>query len=137
MSLAHPLGCLAGAALAGLFAGGVASAAPAAPAKGGVAQSGDTASSRSFTIAARKYAYAPARIEVAEGDLVKIVLRSDDIAHSFTIDAYRIARRVAPGGTTMFEFRADKSGTFTFYCNLSSDDGCRAMRGELVVRPRR
>ena len=91
---------------------------------------------RAFTIAARKYAFAPDRIEVDQDDLVKITLQSDDIAHSFTIDAYRIARRVGPGQTTVFEFRADKPGIFPFYCNLATDDGCRKMRGELVVRAR-
>jgi heme/copper-type cytochrome/quinol oxidase subunit 2 len=35
-----------------------------------------------------------------------------------------------------FEFRADKTGAFTFYCNLTVEDGCRQMRGELVVTPR-
>ncbi len=67
---------------------------------------------------------------------MKITLRSEDIAHSFTIDEYRISKRVAPGGTTTFEFRADRAGTFPFYCNLTSDAGCKTMRGELVVHPR-
>jgi heme/copper-type cytochrome/quinol oxidase subunit 2 len=91
---------------------------------------------RSFTISARKYAYAPARIEVNQDDLVKITLQSGDIAHSFTIDAYRIARRVGPGQTTVFEFRADRAGEFPFYCNLKVDDGCRQMKGLLIVRSR-
>lgn len=86
---------------------------------------------------ARRYAFDPARIEVDEGDLVKIDLRTDDIAHSVTIDAYRIAKRVGPGAPLTFEFRADKPGTFPFYCNLQAEDGCRRMRGELIVRPRR
>ena len=36
-----------------------------------------------------------------------------------------------------YRFRADQAGTFPFYCNLQIDAGCRQMRGELVVRPRR
>ncbi len=91
---------------------------------------------REFTIAARTYEFTPRRIEVIQDDLVKITLRSDDIPHSFTIDEYRISKRVAPGGTTVFEFRADRVGTFAFYCNITTDEGCRAMRGELVVHPR-
>jgi heme/copper-type cytochrome/quinol oxidase subunit 2 len=54
-----------------------------------------------------------------------------------TIDAYRIAKRVGPGQPVTFEFRADRPGTFPYYCNLQIEDGCRQMRGELVVRPRR
>jgi heme/copper-type cytochrome/quinol oxidase subunit 2 len=71
---------------------------------------------------------------VRQDDLVKITLRTEDIAHSFTIDGYRIAKRVSPGQTVVFEFRADQPGRFPFYCNLTIDDGCKAMRGELIVR---
>jgi cytochrome c oxidase subunit II len=91
---------------------------------------------RLFTLTARKYAFNPARIEVYAGDLVKITLEAQDIPHSFTIDAYRIAKRAAPGRPAVFEFRADQAGTFPYYCNLTIDEGCRQMRGELVVRPR-
>ena len=89
---------------------------------------------REFEVVARKFSFAPPRIEVTQDDLVKITLRSEDIAHSFTIDAYRIAKRVSGGQTVTFEFRADRPGTFPIYCNLKQDDGCRQMRGELVVR---
>jgi plastocyanin len=91
---------------------------------------------REFSVAARKYAFSPARIEVEQDDLVKITFTTDDIPHSFTIDQYRIAKRAGPGQTVVFEFRADQPGTFPFYCNLTIDERCREMRGELVVRRR-
>ena len=90
-----------------------------------------------FSITARRYSFDPPRIEVMQDDLVKIELQTSDIAHSMTIDAYRIAKRVSPGQSVTFEFRADRPGTFPFYCNLQIEDGCRQMHGELVVRPRR
>ena len=89
-----------------------------------------------FTVTAHRYAFEPARIEVNQDDLVKIELRTDDIAHSLTIDDYRIAKRVGPGQPVTFEFRADRAGTFPYYCNLQVEDGCRQMRGVLVVKPR-
>jgi heme/copper-type cytochrome/quinol oxidase subunit 2 len=92
---------------------------------------------RPFAISAHRYAFEPARIEVNQDDLVKIELKTDDIAHSLTIDDYRIAKRVGPGVPVTFEFRADKAGTFPFYCNLQVEDGCRQMRGVLVVKPRK
>ena len=88
---------------------------------------------RSLTVVARKYAFEPARLEVNLNDLVKVTLTSADIAHSFTIDAYRIAKRVGGGHTVTFEFRADQPGTFPIYCNLRQDERCRQMHGELVV----
>jgi heme/copper-type cytochrome/quinol oxidase subunit 2 len=90
-----------------------------------------------FAVTARRFAFDPPRIEVSQDDLVKIELRTDDIAHSLTIDAYRIAKRVGPGHPVTFEFRADRAGTFPYYCSLQTEEGCRRMRGELVVKPRR
>jgi hypothetical protein len=92
---------------------------------------------RPWKVTASQYRFDPPRIEVFQDDLVKIELRTADIAHSLTIDAYRIAKRVSPGQPVTFEFRADQSGAFLLYCNLQIDDGCRQMRGELVVKPRK
>jgi heme/copper-type cytochrome/quinol oxidase subunit 2 len=92
--------------------------------------------SRTITVTARRYAFDPAVIEVRQDDLVKIAFRAEDIPHSFAIDDYRIAKRAGAGQTVTFEFRADRAGSFPFYCNLKSDSGCRQMRGTLVVRPR-
>lgn len=92
---------------------------------------------RPFSVTAHRYTFDPRRIEVNQDDLVRIDLRTQDIAHSMTIDAYRIAKRVNPAKPVTFEFRADRPGTFPYYCNLQIEDGCRQMRGELVVRPRR
>ncbi len=92
---------------------------------------------RPFALAARRYTFDPPRIEVNQDDLVRITLNADDIAHSLTIDAYRIAKRANPGQPVTFEFRADQAGTFAYYCNLQLEDGCRRMRGELIVKPHR
>ena len=89
-----------------------------------------------FTIVARDFHYSPSRVEVSQDDLVKLTVRSEDVAHSFSIDEYRIVKRVPAGGSTTFEFRADRAGTFRFYCNLTSEAGHSQMHGELVVRPR-
>ena len=91
---------------------------------------------REITLKARKYSFSEPRIEVAVNDVVRITLIAEDIPHSFTIDEYRIAKRAAPGRPVTFEFRADRAGTFPFYCNLTIDDGCREMRGELIVTSR-
>ncbi len=101
----------------------------------GAQDQGPTA--RPFCVTARRYRFEPARIEVFQDDVVKIELRAEDIAHSWTVDEYRIAKRASPGQPITFEFRADKPGTFPFYCNLQTEDGCRAMRGELIVKPRK
>jgi len=89
---------------------------------------------REFTITAKDFHYSPERIEVAQDDLVKLTVRSEDVAHSFTIDEYRTVRRVPAAGSSTFEFRADRPGTFTYYCSLTSEPGHATMKGQLVVR---
>lgn len=89
---------------------------------------------REFAVEGSQFAFSPPRIEVQRNDLVKIRFAAHDMAHSFTIDDYRIAKRAGAGQSVVFEFRADRIGTFTFYCNLSQDERCREMRGELIVR---
>jgi heme/copper-type cytochrome/quinol oxidase subunit 2 len=91
---------------------------------------------REFTVHAKRFAFSPARIEVGQDDVVKVTFTADDIAHSFTIDEYRIAKRAEAGQTVTFEFRADRPGAHPIYCNLTNDDGCRRMHGELVVKAR-
>ena len=88
---------------------------------------------RKFTISAHKYSFSPARIEVLQDDLVRVTFSTSDIPHSFTIDKYRIAKRVEPGRPIVFEFRADQPGRFPIYCNLTADERCKEMVGELIV----
>ena len=94
------------------------------------------ATARSFSVVASRYTFAPLRLEVFQDDVVRIEFSTSDIAHSMPIDDYRVAKRVGPGQTITFEFRAERPGTFPFYCDLKAEDGCREMRGELIVRPR-
>jgi heme/copper-type cytochrome/quinol oxidase subunit 2 len=102
----------------------------------GVAAQEQAPNRREFTIVASDHRYSPDRIEVSQDDLVKITFRSEGQPHTFVIDAYRIVKRAAGGQTIVFEFRADQAGTFTYYCNLTSDPDCRDMRGTFVVRRR-
>ncbi len=95
-----------------------------------------TPNRREVVLTAREHTFKPNRIEVVQDDLVRISLTSEDRPYSFGIDAYRILKRVGGGQTIVFEFRADQAGTFTFYCNLTSDPQCRDMKGALVVNPK-
>ena len=89
---------------------------------------------REFTIVGRDHRYSPSTIEVQKDDLVKITFTADDMPHSFNNEQYRIAKRAGAGQSVTFEFRADRAGTFEFYCNLKQDERCRDMKGRLVVR---
>jgi cytochrome c oxidase subunit II len=114
----------------------VAARAPLLPADAGAGAQNQASTARPFSISAGRYTFEPARLEVNVGDLVAVELRSRDIAHSFTIERYRISKRVGPGDAVTFEFRAEHAGAFPFFCDLKAEDGCKQMRGELIVRER-
>ena len=89
---------------------------------------------REFTIVAKDHTFTPDKLEVSQDDLVRITLKSEGRPSSFAIDAYRLIKRSGGGQTISFEFRADQAGTFPFYCNLTSDEACKDMKGTLVVK---
>jgi heme/copper-type cytochrome/quinol oxidase subunit 2 len=89
---------------------------------------------REFTLTARNYSFSPSRVEATQDDLIKLTVKSEDVAYGFAIDDYRLSKRVPAGGSTILEFRADRPGTFSFYSNLSNDSRHSQMRGQLVVR---
>jgi heme/copper-type cytochrome/quinol oxidase subunit 2 len=89
---------------------------------------------REFSVDGNQFAFTPNRLEVQKDDLVKITFTALDMPHSITIDEYRVSKRAGAGQSVVVELRADRVGTFTFYCNLKQDERCRNMKGQLVVR---
>ncbi|HET7694690.1 MAG TPA: cupredoxin domain-containing protein [Vicinamibacterales bacterium] len=105
--------------------------AAAAPREAGAQDQGQV---REFTVSGNGFTFSPAALAVNKNDLVKITFTAQDMPHSFTIDDYRIVKRAGTGQTVTFEFRADRAGSFTFYCNLTQDPKCKDMKGTLAVR---
>jgi len=91
---------------------------------------------RDLTITAKDFRFSPSRVEVGRDDLLRLTVKSEDVAYGFTIDEYRVAKRVPAGGSVVLELRADREGTFAFYSNLTNDSRHSQMRGELIVRRR-
>jgi len=74
-------------------------------------------------------------LHVKQGDLVKIVLKDGDgVVHDIVIPAFHAssANVTSKGDQTNLVFRADRAGTFSYYCSIP---GHRAlgMEGKLVV----
>jgi heme/copper-type cytochrome/quinol oxidase subunit 2 len=90
---------------------------------------------RQITVTIGEHGYEPARIDVRQNELVQVTFVSTSEPHAFTLDAYRVAKRAAPGRPSTFEFRADQVGSFPFTCTLLSPNGrTHDERGELIVR---
>jgi len=75
-------------------------------------------------------------IEVSKGDDVVLKLRSSGVTHGFALKAYDIyiPEGIEPGKTVFVSFKADKTGTFPFWCNVYCGDIHQHMKGTLIVK---
>lgn len=89
---------------------------------------------RTIEVVARKFAFEPARIEVAEGERVRLLVRSADGVHGIRIKRFGVDKLVPRGGDPVaVEFTANHAGTFEILCSEYCGNGHDAMKGTLVV----
>ncbi len=90
---------------------------------------------RTITLDARQFEFAPHRIHINKGDRVIIQFTASDVVHGFYLDGYGIQERVEPGITKQIEFVAEHTGKFRYRCSVSCGSLHPFMIGELVVGP--
>lgn len=94
------------------------------------------AADKTIEVAAARYEFRPARIEVSQGDKVTLKVRSVDTDHGLEIKEFKV-KVLAPKGGAVVEaqFVAAKAGTFRFTCSEYCGSGHSRMKGVLVVKP--
>ena len=92
---------------------------------------------REIDVVARRFAFEPARIEVAVGERVRLRVVSADGVHGFEIKKFKVKKEI-PRGTTpvIIEFTASEAGEFPILCSEYCGDGHEDMQGQLVVLTR-
>jgi cytochrome c oxidase subunit 2 len=92
---------------------------------------------REIDIVARRFAFEPARIEVAVGERVRLRVVSADGVHGMEIKKFKVKKEI-PRGTTpvIIEFTANEAGEFPILCSEYCGDGHEDMQGQLVVLTR-
>jgi cytochrome c oxidase subunit 2 len=99
--------------------------------------SGQTAEPRVIEVVARRYAFEPAEIEVAQGERVRVLVKSGDGLHGFEIKRFKISKELPRGADPVaIEFTADEAGRFPILCSVFCGDGHDDMKGMLVVTAR-
>lgn len=92
---------------------------------------------REIEILAHRYAFEPSRVEVTEGDRVRLVVRSADGVHGIAIKKFRVNKIVPRKGEAVtIEFVASSAGTFEILCSEYCGEGHDQMKGTLVVQAR-
>ncbi len=71
------------------------------------------------------------------GKPVKVLLRSIDVLHNFTVPQFRAKMDLVPGLVTYIWFTPTRSGKFDLLCNELCGVGHYAMRGKVIVEEER
>jgi cytochrome c oxidase subunit 2 len=89
---------------------------------------------RTIEIVAKRFAFEPARVEVTEGERVRLVVKSADGVHGVEIKKFKVSKKVPRGGNPVtIEFVASAAGEFPILCSEYCGDGHEDMKGMLVV----
>jgi cytochrome c oxidase subunit 2 len=87
-------------------------------------------------ISASTFEFKPNEITVKRGAPVTLELTSLDRHHGFKLPAFHLRADTSTGVVERVRFVPDKTGTFTFFCDVFFGDGHEDMSGTLrVVEP--
>src|SRR2546430_2093577 len=92
------------------------------------------AQERVIHVAAQRYEFSPATIELKIGEPVILELTTLDRAHGFAAPDLAIDEKIKPGETTRVRLTPDKRGTFEFHCAVFCGSGHEEMTGTIIVR---
>lgn len=71
-------------------------------------------------------------IKVKKGDMVKIKVTNTKGNHDFSLDEYNIKKPTPLNEEVVIEFKADKVGSFKYYCSMA-DHRMMGQEGTLIV----
>jgi cytochrome c oxidase subunit 2 len=84
-------------------------------------------------ISAKTFEFQPSEITVKKGVPVTLELVSADRHHGFKIPAFKLRADIRPGSAEKVRFIPDRTGTFTFLCDVFCGDQHEEMSGTLTV----
>jgi cytochrome c oxidase subunit 2 len=91
---------------------------------------------RKITVRAKKYAFAPATIEMKAGETVQLIFESEDTTHGFSCKELTSEKvKFKKGQSATLTLKAEKPGTYKFKCAHLCGLGHPKMKGKIVVTP--
>ena len=88
---------------------------------------------RVIHITAKRFDFSPDSITLKKGEPVVFEITSGDRKHGFSLRAFGVRSDVLPGNVSRIRFTPDKTGKFTFSCDVFCGDGHEDMTGTVVV----
>ncbi len=88
---------------------------------------------RVIHITAKNFQFSPDSITLKKGEPVVFEISSGDRKHGLSLRAFGVRSDVLPGRVSRIRFTPDKTGKFTFSCDVFCGDGHEEMTGTVVV----
>ena len=89
---------------------------------------------RVIEVIARRFTFEPSRIQVKEGERIRLSVKSADGVHGVQVKKFKVNKLVPRGGEAVnIDFVASTPGTFEILCSEECGDGHESMAGTLVV----
>jgi cytochrome c oxidase subunit II len=88
---------------------------------------------RVIHITAKNFQFNPESITLKKGEPVVLEVSSGDRKHGFSLRAFGVRTDVLPGKVSRIRLTPDKTGKFTFSCDVFCGDGHEEMTGTVIV----
>lgn len=97
------------------------------------AQSNKKPKERVIKIIAKKFVYVPNEIRVKQGETVVLQFTAPEVPMGFSLPDFSVRADIMPGKVTTVRLMPDKTGSFTFLCDVFCGTGHEDMNGMLIV----
>jgi len=84
-------------------------------------------------IDAKRFDYTPGQLTLKKGEAVILELTSSDVLMGFNLPDFNLRADVIPDKVTRVRFVPDKTGSFTFLCDIFCGSKHEEMNGRLTV----
>jgi cytochrome c oxidase subunit 2 len=88
---------------------------------------------RVIHLTAKNFQFSPDSITLKKGEPVVFEISSGDRKHGFSLRTFGLRSDVLPGKVSRIRFTPDKTGKFTFSCDVFCGDGHEEMTGTVIV----
>jgi cytochrome c oxidase subunit 2 len=84
-------------------------------------------------VSARRFVFSPSTIKLKKGETVDFELKTEDVLMGFSVPDFNVRSDIPPGQVMHLTMTPDKTGTFTFLCDIFCGSGHEGMSGTIVV----
>jgi cytochrome c oxidase subunit II len=88
---------------------------------------------RVIEVVAKKFEFVPGEIHVKQGETVTLRFTAPEVPMGFNLADFHLRTDIVPGQTASLQFTPDRTGSFTFLCDVFCGSGHEDMNGTLIV----